>query len=144
MEHFTIGQLVQQTGVSRKAIRLYEEKRLILPSIKRSEGNYRVYNQEHVFCINSIKQLRSLSVSLEEMKDLVVIFEKNTVEVEPHLQHLLKEKLTMIDEHIKDLQKLRQHIASFLDSPKEIFNQMEGFYTMKNETELKEFYDQTK
>ena len=72
---FTIGQLAQQTGVSRKAIRLYEEKGLILPSIKRSEGNYRVYNQEHVFCINGIKQLRSLGVSLEEMTDLVVIFE---------------------------------------------------------------------
>lgn len=53
-----------------------KKKELILPSIKRSEGNYRVYNQEHVFCINGIKQLRSLGVSLEEMKDLIVIFEK--------------------------------------------------------------------
>ncbi len=34
MEDLTIGQLAQQTGVSRKAIRLYEEKELILPSIK--------------------------------------------------------------------------------------------------------------
>ncbi|TFB18511.1 mercury resistance transcriptional regulator MerR2 [Filobacillus milosensis] len=127
MEYFTIGQLAQETGVSRKAIRLYEEKGLILPSIKRSEGNYRVYNQEHVFCINGIKQLRSLGVSLEEMKDLIVIFEKNTVEVEPHLQHLLKEKLTKIDEQISELQKLRKHVGSFLDSPKEAFNQMEGF-----------------
>lgn len=93
---------------------------------KRSEGNYRVYNQEHVFCINGIKQLRSLGVSLEEMKDLIVIFEKNTVDVEPHLQHLLKEKLIEIDEHIKDLQKLRQHVASFLDTPNEVFNHMEG------------------
>lgn len=127
MEDLTIGQLAQQTGVSRKAIRLYEEKGLILPSIKRSEGNYRVYNQEHVFCINGIKQLRSLGVSLEEMKDLIVIFEKNTVEVEPHLQHLLKEKLTKIDEQINELQKLRKHVASFLDSTKEAFNRMEGF-----------------
>ncbi|QWB31873.1 mercury resistance transcriptional regulator MerR2 [Exiguobacterium acetylicum] len=127
MEDLTIGQLAQQTGVSRKAIRLYEEKELILPSIKRSEGNYRVYNQEHVFCINGIKQLRSLGVSLEEMKDLIVIFEKNTVEIEPHLQHLLKDKLTKIDEQINELQKLRKHIESYLDSPKEVFNQMEGF-----------------
>jgi MerR family copper efflux transcriptional regulator len=128
MEDLTIGQLAQQTGVSRKAIRLYEEKELILPSIKRSEGNYRVYNQEHVFCINGIKQLRSLGVSLEEMKDLIVIFEKkNTVEIEPHLQHLLKDKLTKIDEQINELQKLRKHIESYLDSPKEAFNQMEGF-----------------
>jgi MerR family copper efflux transcriptional regulator len=118
MEDLTIGQLAQQTGVSRKAIRLYEEKELILPSIKRSEGNYRVYNQEHVFCINGIKQLRSLGVSLEEMKDLIVIFEKNTVEIEPHLQHLLKDKLTKIDEQINELQKLRKHIESYLDSPK--------------------------
>jgi MerR family copper efflux transcriptional regulator len=128
MEDLTIGQLAhRQTGVSRKAIRLYEEKELILPSIKRSEGNYRVYNQEHVFCINGIKQLRSLGVSLEEMKDLIVIFEKNTVEIEPHLQHLLKDKLTKIDEQINELQKLRKHIESYLDSPKEAFNQMEGF-----------------
>nr|BAA86118.1 MerR2 [Clostridium butyricum] len=127
MEDLTIGQLAQQTGVSRKAIRLYEEKELILPSIKRTGGNYRVYNQEHVFCINGIKQLRSLGVSLEEMKDLIVIFEKNTVEIEPHLQHLLKDKLTKIDEQINELQKLRKHIESYLDSPKEAFNQMEGF-----------------
>lgn len=126
MECFTIGELAKQTGVSRKAIRLYEEKGLILPSIKRNEGNYRVYNNEHVFCISGIKQLRSLGVSLEEMKDLVVIFEKNTLDVEPHLQRLLKEKLIEIDEHIKDLQKLRQHVASFLDSPKEVINQIDG------------------
>lgn len=100
---------------------------MILPSIKRSEGNYRVYNQEHVFCINGIKQLRSLGVSLEEMKELIVIFKKNTVEIEPHLQHLLKDKLTKIDEQINELQKLRKHIESYLDSPKEAFNQMEGF-----------------
>lgn len=127
MEHFTIGQLAQQTGVSRKAIRLYEEKGLILPSVKRSDGNYRVYNQEHVFCINGIKQLRSLGVSLEEMKDLVVIFEKNKMEVEPHLQRLLQEKLTDIDQHIKELQKLREHVLSFVDSPKEVFNQTNEF-----------------
>ena len=61
------------------------------------------------------------------MKDLIVIFEKNTMDVKPHLKQLLKEKLIDIDEHIKDLQILRQHVASFLDSPKEAFNQMEEF-----------------
>lgn len=140
MEHFTIGQLAQQTGVSRKAIRLYEEKGLILPSIKRSESNYRVYNQDHIFCINTIKQLRSLDVSLEEMKDLVVILEKNKVEIEPYLQQLLKEKLIKIEEHIKELQKLHQHVASFVVSPKELIQSNGGIYTMKNETELKKFF----
>ncbi|PKG26559.1 hypothetical protein CWS20_23325 [Cytobacillus horneckiae] len=127
VDSFTIGQLSEETGVTRKAIRLYEEKGLILPSIKRSEGNYRVYNQDHVFCINCIKQLQSLGVSLEEMKDLSVIFVKDTVEVEPRLQQLLKEKLAKIDEHIEELQKLRQHVSSFLDSPEDVFSQMEGF-----------------
>ncbi|EPZ0566654.1 hypothetical protein ACXJCM_003302, partial [Listeria monocytogenes] len=58
-------------------------------------------------------------------------FRKKPVEVEPRLQHLLKEKLTMIDEHIKDLQKLRQHVGAFLDSPKDVFNQV---YLPKNFT----------
>lgn len=58
-------------------------------------------------------------------------FRKKPVEVEPRLQHLLKEKLTMIDEYIKDLQKLRQHVGAFLDSPKDVFNQV---YLPKNFT----------
>ena len=37
----------------------------------------------------------------------------------------------MIDEHIKDLQKLRQHVGAFLDSPKDVFNQV---YLPKNFT----------
>ncbi len=128
MEDLTIGQLAQQTGVSRKAIRLYEEKELILPSIKRSEGNYRVYNQEHVFCINGIKTtpiIRRITGGNERFNS--DFRKKNTVEIEPHLQHLLKDKLTKIDEQINELQKLRKHIESYLDSPKEAFNQMEGF-----------------
>lgn len=33
--------------------------------------------------------------------------------------------------HIKDLQKLRQHVGAFLDSPKDVFNQV---YLPKNFT----------
>lgn len=129
MERLTIGQLSQQTGVSRKAIRLYEETGVVVPEVKRSNGNYRVYNDNHVFCINCIKQFQSLGISLEEMKQLLVIFEKNAKDVEPHLQHLLREKLVRIDEHIEELQKLRQHVASFLDSPEKVFTHVEGIQT---------------
>ncbi|WP_116061796.1 MerR family transcriptional regulator [Cohnella phaseoli] len=126
MECLTIGQLSHQTGVSRKAIRLYEDTGLVVPEVQRSNGNYRVYNENHVFCINCIKQFQSLGISLEEIKQLLVIFEKNTKDVEPHLQHLLREKLIRIDEHIEELQMLRQHVASFLDCPEEVFTHMEG------------------
>jgi MerR family copper efflux transcriptional regulator len=125
MERLTIGQLAHKTGVSRKAIRLYEEKGLVIPTVKRSDGNYRMYTNDHVFCINGIKQLRSLGVSLEETKELCVIFEKNTGAVAPQLQKLLRRKLIKIDEQIEDLQKLRQHILSFVDIPQKVFHQME-------------------
>lgn len=125
VECLTIGQLSEQTGVSRKAIRLYEAAGLVVPEVKRNNGNYRLYNEDHVFCIKCIRQFQALGVSLEEMKQLLVIFDKNTGDAAPHLQQLLRGKLSQIDERIEELHKLREHIVSFLDSPAEVFSGME-------------------
>jgi MerR family transcriptional regulator, copper efflux regulator len=61
-----IGELSKITGISIKAIRLYEEKGL-LPEVGRS-GQYRVYNHRHARVIELIKEAKALGFKLSEMR----------------------------------------------------------------------------
>ena len=61
-----IGEVSKVTGVSIKAIRLYEEKGL-LPDVVRS-GKYRVYDHRHIQLIELVKEAKAMGFKLSEMK----------------------------------------------------------------------------
>ena len=60
-----IGMVEKTTGLSAKAIRLYEEKGLI--SVSREENQYGVYDDESVKRLSLIKQLRDAGISIEQI-----------------------------------------------------------------------------
>ncbi|MDK1286876.1 MerR family transcriptional regulator [Pseudoalteromonas umbrosa] len=65
-----IGEVAQKTGLSIKAIRLYEERGLItLPPRK---GRYRYYNSSHVEILNLIKEAKSLGSTLSQLEAVIV------------------------------------------------------------------------
>ncbi|SFC57240.1 MerR family transcriptional regulator [Pseudoalteromonas denitrificans] len=65
-----IGEVAKKTGLSIKAIRLYEEKGLIL-SLPR-KGRYRVYNGSHIEILNLIKEAKLLGSTLSQLKSALV------------------------------------------------------------------------
>jgi Cd(II)/Pb(II)-responsive transcriptional regulator len=65
-----IGQLAAATGTQADTIRYYEREGL-LPSAARTEGNYRVYDQEHVQRLAFIRHCRCLDMTLEEIRVLL-------------------------------------------------------------------------
>lgn len=65
-----IGEVSKKTGLSIKAIRLYEEKGLILPPPR--NGKYRVYGNSHIEILNLIKEAKLLGVTLSQLKELIV------------------------------------------------------------------------
>lgn len=71
----TSGEIAKKTGVSQKAIRLYDEKGLLKPS-EYSEGNYRLYDKEALLVLEKIIALKQIGFSLEEIHDNLVA-EKN-------------------------------------------------------------------
>ncbi|MBQ6885941.1 MAG: MerR family transcriptional regulator [Lachnospiraceae bacterium] len=71
----TSGEIAKKTGVSQKAIRLYDEKGLLKPS-DYSEGNYRLYDKEALLVLEKIIALKQIGFSLEEIHDSLVS-EKN-------------------------------------------------------------------
>ncbi|MEH6403989.1 MAG: MerR family transcriptional regulator [Sneathiella sp.] len=64
-----IGEISKKTGLSIKAIRLYEELNLI-PKPKRS-GSYRVYEPSYIEIFNLIKEAKELGVTLSQIRSFL-------------------------------------------------------------------------
>lgn len=61
-----INEMSKKTGVSKKAIYIYESKGLL--SVKRLENGYRVYSEEDAARLNKIKLLRLAGISIADIK----------------------------------------------------------------------------
>jgi MerR family copper efflux transcriptional regulator len=69
----TVGELSRRTGLSVKAIREYEGLGLIY-SAGRSEGNYRMFDASAVWCAEVIVQLRSVGLTIKEIKRIADVY----------------------------------------------------------------------
>ncbi|HEL2377658.1 TPA: MerR family transcriptional regulator [Streptococcus suis] len=83
------------TGLSTKAIRLYEEKGLI-EVVRNPLNDYRDYSEENVRQLRLIKLLRYFEFSLAEIKDLLALPEED-------LQSALREKKQGISQQTEEL-----------------------------------------
>jgi len=103
-----IGELSKLTGCSIQSIRYYEKEGL-LSSIPRSEGNFRLYNDESVRQLIFIKRCRSLDISLSEinhLSSLKSIPEQNCNDV----NKLFDKHLQQVDLKIEELEKLKNQL----------------------------------
>lgn len=71
-EGLLIGEIAARTGVSRKALRLYE-KADILPTPRRTGAGYRLYGQDTLALLAFVTQARRLGFRLDEIKRIVVL-----------------------------------------------------------------------
>lgn len=66
----SIGEFGKATGLSIKALRIYEEKGILIP-YTRSESRYRVYTAEQTAIAQQVVQFKRLGFSLEQIKLLL-------------------------------------------------------------------------
>ena len=64
------SELIQQAGVTRRALRLYEERRLIRPP-RSADNGYRVYDRETMERIQTIRLLQAIGFSLREVQAMI-------------------------------------------------------------------------
>ncbi|MBE7733722.1 Cu(I)-responsive transcriptional regulator [Devosia faecipullorum] len=72
-----IGQAADQSGVSAKMIRYYEQIGLISPP-HRTDSNYRVYGEDEVHVLRFIRRARTLGFSVEETATLLALWQDKT------------------------------------------------------------------
>jgi DNA-binding transcriptional MerR regulator len=69
-ELLQIGEIAERVGLSLRTVRYYEEVGVLSPPT-RTSGGFRLYGEDHVAQLLTIKQMKPLDFSLEEMKELL-------------------------------------------------------------------------
>ena len=109
-----IGQLARRAGVTAKAIRFYERKR-ILPPVKRAANGYRLYGEDAAEILRFIKQAAGLGLTLAEIKDILVIRQGGRPPC-THVHQLLLDKADELDRKLEDLVDVRERIRRSLSA----------------------------
>lgn len=73
-EHMQIGEVAEQTGLSLRTIRYYEEMGLVAPTA-RTAGGFRLYTDADVARLQLIKRMKPLEFSLEETRELLAVLD---------------------------------------------------------------------
>jgi MerR family copper efflux transcriptional regulator len=109
-----IGEVAKQTGLSPKAIRLYETQGLIPPP-ERTQAGYRTYDEHDLALLRFVGQARALDLRLEEIKE---ILELQQASGQPcgRVMELLDTHIGGIDRTVRALQELRATLVQARDT----------------------------
>ena len=99
---YKIGELSKLYGISVDSLRYYEKIGLLQPY--RSESGYRYYSHRDIWKLNTIRDLRDLGFSMEQIRQYL-----SDHSVETTLALLSREQQA-IDEKIAELQKLHRNV----------------------------------
>lgn len=109
----TIGELSRRTGMPVKALREYEGMGLIY-TVGRSSGNYRLFDDSALWCVEVIRALRSLGLTVAEIKEIAGIYLGQPDQpIGPHLACRLRGARARVNARIDELQQLRRRIDQF-------------------------------
>ena len=113
-EGLLIGEVASRSGVSRKALRLYERTG-ILPASRRTEAGYRVYGPDVLAILVFVTQARRLGFHLDEIKEVVQIKRSGRCPC-PHVLDLVRQKAAELDRTLADLAEVRRVLRELLRS----------------------------
>ena len=74
LHHMQIGEVAEQTSLSLRTIRYYEEMGLVTPSA-RTTGGFRLYTETDVARLRLIRRMKPLEFTLEEMRDVLGVLD---------------------------------------------------------------------
>ncbi len=104
---YTIGELAEEFGVTSRALRLYEEERLLDPQ---REGTRRIYNERNKVRLRLILRGKRLGWSLSEIRESFDLYDSSLGE-EAQLEWMLE--------------KLAQRRDSLMEQRKDIDNALQ-------------------
>jgi MerR family transcriptional regulator, copper efflux regulator len=107
-----IGAIASESGIPIKTIRYYDELGLIKTN-GRTEGGYRLFDEDVFVRLKFIKRAQHLGLSLSEIKEFLEVHERGNLPCD-RIKVKLEEKLIAIEQHIQQLQILKQELKGLL------------------------------
>jgi DNA-binding transcriptional MerR regulator len=110
----SIGEICDKVGLSARTVRYYEEVGL-LPDVRRREGGRRVYGPDEEERLRFITRLKTLGLSLAEIKELNAVhaLAGSTEAMLERLDELLDAHQDELDRRISELGSLRDQIRKY-------------------------------
>lgn len=113
MRPMTIGTLSRRTGVPVKTLRHYEELGLLY-TVGRSPGNYRLFDDEALWCVQVVGILRDLGLTLSELQALARVYLANAAEpVGPLLATILDRVRARTRSEVTELERRLARLDAF-------------------------------
>jgi MerR family copper efflux transcriptional regulator len=110
----TVGELSRRTGVPAKSLRAYTDWGLIY-TVGRSPSNYRLYDEDALWCVRLIGDLRALGLTLAEIREMAQIYARSGAQpIGPWFAKMLHAARARVDAQIAQLQQTRQRIDAFV------------------------------
>lgn len=92
---YLINQFSKITGLTKKALRYYDEQNILKPSFRDDENQYRMYDDKDLQRAQLVQMLRSFDFSIAEIKETMQLAENAT-----DLTFILQEKMEQISRNI--------------------------------------------
>lgn len=105
-----IGELAKMTGCEVVTIRYYEKEGL-LKKPERTEGNYRIYEDDDITRLRFIRHCRQHGMSLSEIRALLA-FNDNPNSSCDWINALIKQHIEDVEKQIDDLIHLKNHLEN--------------------------------
>lgn len=105
-----IGELARRTGVSVRALRYYEEQRLLIP--ERSPSGQRLYTDESAGRVRLVQELYAAGLPSRKIYELLPCMA--TGEVVPELLKRLAAERDRIDRQIRDMTSARERLDAII------------------------------
>lgn len=113
-EDLSIAEVCSRLDLSPRTVRYYEELGL-LPGVRRRTGGRRVYGADEIERLRFIQRLKTLGLSLAEIRDLNAVhaIAGSTRAMLAHLDALLGRRLEEVGTRMEELARLRDEIEKY-------------------------------
>ncbi len=108
----TVHEVTARTGLTRKALRLYEERGFVVPD--RTDAGYRLYDQAALRRLELIRRARTLEMSTRELGEFLDIADGCCDRNPDELVELVQDKLAETDRRLAELTELRTTLLDTL------------------------------
>ena len=112
----TIKEVEEQTGLTRSNIRFYEKEKLIEPS-RNDKNGYRDYSEKDMENIKKIAYLRTLEISIEDIR--------NIISDKVSLTEIIEKQATTIQTQIEGLNRAKTMCERMLESGNVSFGELQ-------------------
>jgi DNA-binding transcriptional MerR regulator len=113
-----IGEAAHLSGLESSAIRFYEEHDII-PRSDRTGSGYRDYGDDDVELLLFVRQLRSLNLPLDDVREIVALRTRGDAPCAMVRTAIAREAVA-IDRRIEDLRQLRDELSRLQNAANQI------------------------